>query len=206
MAKYVHVVLDEPALNKTLVYSKTVFAALTGNVNFPSLLSSLPAFDVKIQVLDAAEVKASKKLSGAAAARDAAREQVRECLFHTRDQVQGVAETLVGTVDLLAVRALVATAAMSLRTVSPRQKQVFSAQPGHVSGSADLTAPASRKRDTHDWQHSANQQDWTSVDSTLAARTTITGLAVNTPHYFRHRLLTKDGYTEWCAPILLMVK
>jgi hypothetical protein len=206
VARYIHVVLEDSAFNKTLVYSKRVRKAVFGNASFPTLLGLIPTLDAKIGVLDALETEAAQGMPGAVSARDAAREQVRELLFHTRDQVQGVAETLAGTTDLLAVKALVESAAMRLRKVPSRSKQVFAAKAGHVSGSADLTAPASRKRDSHDWQHSANQQDWTSVDSTLAARTTISGLAVNTPHYFRHRLLTKDGYTEWCAPILLMVK
>jgi hypothetical protein len=207
MAKYVHVSLDLPASRgKTLIYAKTVLEVLTGNANFVNPSPSLLVFEAKIAVLDELEVKARNREPGAASARDAAREQVREHLFHTRDYVQGVVETLSGTVDLGAVRAVVESVAMRLRKVSRPAKFVFAAKPGEEAGSVDLTAPASKKRDTHEWQHSGDQETWESVVGTRQARTTITGLPVGQVRYFRHRLLTKDGPTAWCAPVMLMVK
>jgi hypothetical protein len=207
MAKYVHVMLDLPKLpSKTLIYAKTVLEALTANPHFLSPSPSLLVFESRVALLDEMEVEASRRMPGAVSARDAARERMREHLFHTRDYVQGVVETLSVTVDLTAVRAVVESAAMSLRDGSRHAKLVFAGKPGQAAGSVDLTAPASRKRDTHEWQHSGDQVDWVSVVGTRQARTTITGLPVGAVRYFQHRLLTKDGPTPWCAPVMVMVK
>lgn len=207
MAKYIHVVLNMPKPKyKILIYAKVVFDALTDNPSFLNPSPVLALFEARIQALDKLETDAAHRVPGAASARNAAREQVREHLFHTCGYVQGVAETLSGTVDLLAVRAVVESAAMSLKKVAAHARLVFAAKHGAAAGSVDLTAPASRHRDTHEWQHSADQQDWVDVDGTRQARTTITGLPVGAPRYFRHRLLTKDGYTEWCEPIVLLVR
>jgi hypothetical protein len=207
MAKYIHVVLDLPKPPRlTLLYAKTVLEAFTGNPHFPSPSPSLLVFEAKIALLDELEVEAARRAPGAAAARTAAREQVREHLFHARDYVQGVAETLSGTVDLLAVRAAVESAAMSLRKVSRHARFVFAAKPGPVPGSVELTAPASAKKDTHEWQHSGDQVVWVSVDGTRQARTRIDGLPVGLPRYFRHRMLTKDGVTPWGEVVVLVVK
>jgi hypothetical protein len=207
MAKYVHVVLNMPKPKyKILIYAKVVFDALTDNPSFQAPSPVLSLFEAKIQALDKLETDAAHRVPGAASARNAAREQVREHLFHTCGYVQGVAETLSGTVDLLAVRAVVESAGMGLKKVAAHARLAFAAKQGAAAGSVDLTAPASRSRDTHEWEHSENQLDWTRVDGTRQARTTIVGLPVGTPLYFRHRLLTKSGCTEWCEPIVLTLR
>jgi hypothetical protein len=199
MAKYVHVALHLPSqCALLLIHAKKVLAALTDNPNFLGLAPLLPGLADKILGLDEA-------MTGTAAARCAAREALKEELMHLADDVQAVAETSTGTTDLSAIRALVKSAEMDLRKATGRPRAVFAAKYGPVQGSVDLTAPRSRHREPHEWQFSIDQLTWIAVTPTLQASTRVTGLAIGVPHHFRHRLLTKTGYTEWSDPTVMIV-
>jgi len=201
MAKYIHVVLKLPSsYAKLLTFAKAVLAAMKGNASFPSPTPSLAALDQRINNLDAAVA------SGTAAERRAACEALRETLLHLGDYVQSVGESQAGAADILAVQALVESAGMQLRKASVHAKQVFAATSGPEPGSVVLTAPASPQRDSHEWQAGADPSAWTSLPSTRKARTRVTGLPVGSPHYFRHRTLTKDGYSPWSDPVVLVVR
>jgi hypothetical protein len=201
MAKYIFVVLRMPSkLLAILIYAKAVLAAMTGNAKFPNATALLAVLATAIQALD-------KAINGGKAAdRRAAREAVKEALNHLADHVQSVAETAAGTVDLEAVRATVESAQMDLRKVGVPQKQVFAAKYGPFTGCVDLTAPRSKARDPHEWAVSTDQHNWSSLPSTRKAKTRVTGLPAGVAHYFRHRTLTKDGYTEWSDPVMIVVK
>lgn len=202
MAKFIHVVLRLPSqAAKLLIFAKLVLDSLTGNASFPNIGPLLATLAAAIQGLE-------KAMKGTAADRRAAREALHEVLLHLRDHVQGVAETAAGanTVDLSAIQALVEGTAMDLRKIGKPSKRVFAAMYGAVPGSVDLTAPRSPQRDPHDWAVSTDQHNWTALPSTRQASTQVTGLPIGMPHYFRHRLLTKDGYTEWSDPVMIIVK
>lgn len=200
MAKFIHVVLKLPiSVYKLLAFGKEVLGALTGNPQFSNLP---PAF----ATLGQRTADLQKALDeGSAAERLAAQEALRETLKHLAHYVQSVAESQAGTPDLLAIKALVESAGMHLRAVTPPPKQVFAAKYGPVSGSVDLTAPSSSKRDPHEWQISADQITWTSLPSTRQAKTQVTGLPVGVAQHFRHRTLTKDGASAWSDPTIMLV-
>ncbi|APR80852.1 Hypothetical protein A7982_06199 [Minicystis rosea] len=199
MAKYIHVVLRLPVqFGKFLFRAKTVHAAVSGNPRFPNAGPLVATLEERTQVLE-------KAMHGSAADRRAAREAVRDALVHLSDHVQSVAETAAGTVDISAVRALVESASMELRKVGPRTKGVFGAKYGAAPGSIDLTAPHSPQRDSHEWEVSLDQRTWTALPSTRQAKTQVMGLPIGTPHYFRHRFLTKDGHTAWSDPTVMII-
>src|SRR5690349_14937600 len=112
MALYVHIVLNMPLQSyKIGPYARTVHDDLKDNPRFPDAGAVLAVLGPRIQALN-------ESLSGGTAAqRKAAREGVKEALGHARDHVQGVAETAAGTVDLLAIQALVESVGMRLRKV-----------------------------------------------------------------------------------------
>jgi hypothetical protein len=201
MARFIHIVLRLPSqLAKLLIFAKAVLAAMSNNPSFSNAAALLATLADRIQALE-------KVLKGSAAERRAAREAVCEALEHLRDHVQVVAETAPpgGTVDLSAVQALVQGAQMDLRKVGAHPKLVFAAKHGPIPGSVDLTAPRSTQRDPHEWAVSTDQQTWTALPSTRQAKTRVTGLPIGMPHYFRHRLLTKDGYTQWSDPTVMII-
>ncbi len=199
MAKYVHVVLKMPATAKELsLFSKTVRSSMTGNPRFPNPTPGLDVLSERIEALDAT-------LSGGSAAEtQAAKEALRECLKHLGFYVQSVAETASSTVDLGAIEALVESAGFALRRPGPRAKLGFAVKRGAEAGTADLTAPASR--DPHDWAYSTDQHTWIALAASRQATMRATGLPVGVPLYFRHRLLTKTGYSAWSEPLAMLSK
>jgi hypothetical protein len=204
MAKFIHVALKLPSsVFELLAFARHVLTLMTGNPKFASASSALVTLSQRISEMEAALAQ------GTAAQRRAAREALRETLAHLGNQVQSVAETQAGTPDLLAIAALVESAGMKLRKVGGHPKLVFAAKwgsvPGSVPGSVHLTAPASLERDTHEWQVSTDQLTWKALPGTRQAKTQVDGLPVGVTHYFRHRLLTKDGYSEWSDPTLVLV-
>jgi hypothetical protein len=201
MAKFIHVVLRAPKQRyKLFIHAKGVSAALAGNPTYAGL--DLGPLDASIKALEEAETVSGL---GAASALAAARELVRQELDHLRDQVQRVLEGQTDTVDLLAIQAMAESAGMDLRRVVPRARAVFAARYGDAPGSVKLTAPASRKRDTHEWEHSTDLITWTALPGTRQASTTVTDLPIGVAHHFRHCLLTKDGYTAWSDPTVMIV-
>ena len=54
-------------------------------------------------------------------------------------------------------------------------------------------------------QISPDQLTWTSLPGTRRAKTRVTGLPVGVAQHFRHRLLTKDGFTAWSDPTVMLV-
>jgi hypothetical protein len=199
MAIYVHVVTNAPPQTyKVGPFGRTVYDNLKGNTRFPGGDAVLAVLDTKLKALDESLSK------GTPAEKRAALEGVKEALGHVRDFVQATAETIVGTVDLLAIQALVESSGMALRKVGGPPKAVFAAKYGPVPGSVDLTAPASRARDPHDWELSTDQVNWKALPSTRQAKTRVTGLPIGVPHHFRHRLLTKNGTTEWSDPTVVI--
>jgi hypothetical protein len=202
MAKFVHVVLKMPKpFAKLLIFAKAVLTAMTGNTKFPNATALVAALAAAVTALD-------KAINGGTSTdRLAAREAVRDALEHVADNVQGVAEEgNGGTVDISAIRALVESAGLALRKVGTRPKLTLGAKNGPSSGSVILTAPANPKRDPHEWQNSTDQHTWSPLSSSLKAKVTVTGLPVGVTEYFRHRSLTKAGYTDWSDPIMIVVK
>lgn len=199
MAKYIHIALHLPSqIAKLLLFAKAVYAAMNGNPNYPNATGLLAILKDRILSME-------KAMTTNAGDRLAARGALGEALEHLGDHVQGVAETAVGSVDIAAIRAMILNAGLDLRKVGAHQKAVFAAKYGPVPGSVDLTAPRSRARDPHEWGVSTDQITWVSLPPTRQASTRVTDLPVGVPHHFRHRLLTKDGYTEWSDPTVMIV-
>jgi hypothetical protein len=200
MAKYIRVINKLPSqVLKLIVFAKLVLASMTNNPRFQSPSPGLDTLDARIKDLE-------KVLSiGSGTDRRAAKEALREVLKHLADYVETVAEVQNGSVDLVAIAALVESSGMRLRKVGAHPRAVFAAMYGPVQGSVDLTAPSSPKRDPHEWQVSTDQVTWSALGTTRRAKTRVKGLPVGVPHHFRHRLVTKDGFSEWSDPTVMIV-
>jgi hypothetical protein len=51
-----------------------------------------------------------------------------------------------------------------------------------------------------------DQKAWNSAASTLQGKTTIAGLTPGAVVYFRHRMVTKAGETDWSQVVNLIIK
>lgn len=205
MAKYVTVVLDIPPEEwKFSGYANSVLTKLTNNTNVPNPTPSLTVYGGHVALLLKAEADVANGVPGAVKTCAAAREKVKEDLNHLRDSVQLAVEALVGGTDLKGIEVIVASTGMRLKKVTPRSKYDYEVAPGDADGSLMCTAPSSPTRDTHEWDYSTDLKTRVHLGGTRKARATFTGLPMGVQLYVRHRQLTKDGYTAWLDPPLVI--
>jgi hypothetical protein len=78
-------------------------------------------------------------------------------------------------------------------------KQVFEVRHADVLGELDLIAKASEEsRQAHEWYYSLDEGlTWIYINTTLNAKTSIKGLPKGKDVDFRHRIILKDGPTDW---------
>jgi hypothetical protein len=188
---------------KVLAFAKGVHSAMEGNTSFPDPDPSLAAFKADINALDDAEIKAETRAKGAVTARDAALKQVVNDLYHIRDYVQSVAETIANPV---AAAAVITSAFMSVKKVPQRDTKELSAKNTGIPGQVALAAKTVAPMATYYWEHSLDQVSWTTVPETMKASTTIEGLPWAKVAYFRFRALTRSGKGDYSQVVSLLVQ
>ena len=81
----------------------------------------------------------------------------------------------------------------------------FAVRMGRTSGTVILIARSVGRKATYDWQYSIDGVDWTSVEQTHDAETTISGLAAATRYSFRFRAWEAEGLGEWSRVVSVVV-
>ena len=191
----------ERVVGRFITQANGVVAAMTGNPYFPSPDPPLVTITALIARLSAKQTVALTRVVGGAAERDAACLALRNGLQVLQGYVQRVADA-----DPANAAAIVTSASMSLQKKASRDKQLFDAQCGSTSGSVLLTAMATGERAScHEWQWSLDQDTWTSLEPTLQASTSISGLIPLRTYYFCHRAITKAGRGDWSEIVALLV-
>jgi hypothetical protein len=176
-------------------------AAMTGNANFATPSPALAAVTTALDTLDAAETAALTRAKGTAEARDAALAKVKTLLRQLEAYVQTIAD---GSGDQ--AEPVIVSAALAVRKVTPRQKQIFEAVQS-VSGSVVLFGVVVANASAYNWQMSTDGKTWTALPTTSKAKTTVAGLTPGSTYYFRHEpVLRKDGAAEWSQVISILVK
>ena len=186
-----------------LLLSKSVLEALTTNkAMFPSPNPPLASFSSDITTLDTAQTATQARTKGTVAARNTALATVEGDLAHLAAYVQTVVDATPGNAAEIA-----SAAGLSLRKSTAHTKPDLSAKPDpKESGAIEVAAKVGGVRSSHDWQYSTDGgKTWTSVSSTLAAKTTITGLTPATTVSVRHRAVTKTGPDPWSQPLTVVV-
>jgi hypothetical protein len=88
-------------------------------------------------------------------------------------------------------------------------KQTFTAKHGKMPNTVNLTAPAEKGRVSYYWQMCANPTGpspgpYTDLAETHISKTTAKSLTPGQTYAFRYRTLTKEGYSDWSSPLLIM--
>jgi hypothetical protein len=178
-----------------------IITAMTGNPHFPAAAALLTTAGTALDGLDSAETTALTRAKGTAEARDVALATVKTVLRQLGGEVQTVAD---GSGDQ--AEAVILSAGMSVRKVTPRQKQVFEAVQS-VSGSVILFGVVVALASAYNWQMSPDGKTFTSLPTTSRAKTTVSGLTPGMTYYFRHEpVLRKDGVAEWSQVISILVR
>lgn len=186
-----------------LTFARAVLNALTNNPNFPNPNPSLATFEANINTFDAAETKAATRAVGAAAARNAAKNQVKDDLLHLCHYVRYATAKLPSAADAAAA---IESAFLKVKTVPTRAVPALCVKNTAVSGQVALTARAVAPRAAYEWEHSADQVEWVAAPTTLKASTLIQGLPWAKLHYFRFRALTRAGKSEYSQVVSLLVQ
>jgi len=185
-----------------LKYTQAFIAALTDNHNFTDAAQVIAGLQAAFQALDGAETAAKTRAIGTVAARDNAREALLTTLHGAKAYVQQKADATPEQ-----AQAIIESASLAVRKTAIRIKLGFTAKAGPVSGSVHLAARAAGRRASYEWQWSADGgKTWTSLPSTLQAKTTVPNLPVGTTCSFRYRAVTKTGEGDWSQVIALLVK
>jgi hypothetical protein len=186
-----------------LLLAKAVYDGLSNNKGlFVTPNPPLPQLSTDIDAFDAAQTATQTRAKGAAAARDAKLVIVRADLVKVCAYVQGLADATPADAATIAQNA-----GLALRKTAVHSKAELSAKPDTTtSGSVDLAAKLGDVTASHEWQYSTDGgKTWTSAQTTLQAKTTITGLVPATTVSFRHRAITKTGPDAWSQPVSMIV-
>jgi len=185
-----------------LKYTQAFIAALTNNHNFTDAAQVIAGLQAAFQALDAGETAAKTRAIGTVAARDNAKDALLTALHGAKAYVQQKADAAPEQ-----AQAIIESAGLAVRKTAIRIKLGFTAKAGPVSGSVQLAARAAGRRASYEWQWSADGgKTWTSLPSTLQAKTTVPNLPVGTNCSFRYRAVTKTGEGDWSQVISLLVK
>jgi hypothetical protein len=134
-----------------ILYANNIVQRMTNNPNFSSPSPTIAALTAAINDLHKAQTAALARVKGAAAARNDKRTALVSLLRALRGYVQTVADA---TPENGA--AIIESAGLAVRKVNARAKRSFSAKPGHLSGSALVTAVTAGPRSSYEWQYSTD--------------------------------------------------
>ncbi len=189
---------------------KVLGVLATGDATYVKVLAStalsacaLPtpaAFKIDLDALRAAQ---AAKGGGPAAieARNVALKQVKRDLVNLRIFAQQLADA-----NEAQAAEIIASAGMSVKKVTVRQKAELSLAQGATTGSAIARAKSSGPRSTYWWEYSVDQKTWSSAPVTRVANTSFAGLTPGVLYYFRFQALTKAGLSDWSQVVSFMVK
>ena len=186
-----------------LVLAKAVVGGLSSNPGlFPKPSPALTQLQADIDAFDAAQTAVQTRAKGTPAARDAKLVVVRSDLKQVRTYVQGLVDA-----DPPNAANIAQAAGLALRRSYTVHKSELVAKPNATtSGSVDLVARLGGVKASHEWQYSTDGgKTWTSVQTTLQAKTTVTGLQPGSTVVFRHRPITKTGPGLFSQPVTMIV-
>ena len=190
-------------ISQLIKQAQAIVLAMTNNAFFVGPMPSLSAVTAAILDLDVAEVAAKGKATGTAQARDVKEAVLLKLLRELQFYVQGIADSMPDQSE-----AIIVSAGMKVRKLTPRQKNHDEARQGHVSGLVVLIATVlAAPKAVYFWQWSSDQKTWTSLPMAFQATTSVSGLTPATMYYFRyHTVSKKTGTGDLSQSISLLVK
>lgn len=182
-----------------IVHGRHVVQAMTDNAWFPSPTPPLATVTADIDALEASEVAVRSRTKGTAAVRDLEKKTVEDDMFALKAYVQGI----VNQNPEQAV-AIIASAGMKTRKVTPIQKPELEARMGPSAGEAVVRAKAVKRGAAYEWQISSDGgSTWTAMSTTTVANTSAPGLTAGTTYLFRFRTTIRKTTGEWSRSVSL---
>jgi hypothetical protein len=121
---------------------------------------------------------------------------VRSDMRQLKAMVQASADA-----DPLNAQTIIESSGMSWvkRVIPP--KPPLAVKHAKVPGASNLYAKKVKGALIYQWQMSADQKSWSDLPWSKKASTSVTGLTPATIYYFRFRVLSADGTSDWSAVI-----
>jgi hypothetical protein len=183
-----------------IAYAKLVANCMRSSEYFPNPIPALDDLDAHIAVAEAAQVAALTGEIGKPAALKAALSALRGDLERLQLIVQHAAN--LHPTDGPAV---ITTSGMNEKNNRGPGRADFAVRLGRVSGTVILVARSMGRKATYEWNYSLDGKQWTSVEPTHDAETTISGLAAATRYSFRYRARGPEGLGPWSRVITVLV-
>jgi hypothetical protein len=147
-----------------------------------------------IEALAKAEQKTHKGSPADTALRNDALALVQSDMAALKALVQSAADA-----DLANAQSIIESSGMGVvKRVFP-PKPPLAAKHGEVPGAAGLHAKKVQGALVYQWQMSSDQKAWGDLPWSKKASTSVSGLSPATVYYFRFRVLTADGTSDWSA-------
>jgi len=200
MRKKVKLGLNGLSVPELLGFSAHAVTKMTGNGFFPTPSPALASVTAAISALQTAFDLATGGGPPQTAVMHQKQDLLMGLLTDLGHYVEGIANNPANASS--GADAIILSAGMNTRIVTPRQKRVFGAKAGSMPGTAELTAERIA-RGMHEWQYTAdisNPAAWISEEPTLKASVIISGLESGKLYFFRHRSIRKDGPTDYDGP------
>jgi hypothetical protein len=182
--------------------TSAIIAAMTGNPSFPSPFPTLATVTSDSAALTSVQAVALTRAKGAAAERNAKLAIVVADLKLLAAYVQSVADG--GPANAISIIESAGMSVMKPRETTP--KQDLALKHGAVSGIVLVLAKAQGPHAAYEWQWSTDGKTWTSLPTTIQAKTSITGLTPGTTIYVRHAVVTKTGVGDFGQVASMMVQ
>jgi hypothetical protein len=202
--------IDKRKISALLALAHAVYEGMLANPGlFPSPNPALPALLALIAALEAAEVTTRTRVRGAAAVRDARRDELCTALENERMYVQSLCDA-----SPEQALTLIKGAGMDAAKLGAQAKPVLHAKQGTQSGCVILVANETllvgrgvHKKRLFNWQMSADGgKTWTLLPPTPLASTEVTGLTPGTTYAFRVSATVARMTGDWSQPVSIMVR
>jgi len=187
-----------------ILKAKAIVLDLGNNlVFFPTPTPPLPGVTTDIGKLETAQTLADTRVVGSAAARDIRYNITNTEIHGLLNYVQTQADN---AIDETTAIAIINASGFSLKVNGVHVKPPLAVKQAAATGSVILTAKSAGNRASYDWQMSTDGTTWTDLESTLQAKTTVSGLTVDVRTYFRFRAILPDGTGSWSALVSIVVQ
>jgi hypothetical protein len=188
-----------PAL---ITYAQGIVKGMTGNTSFPTPNPTLASVTEAVTDLQTAETAVLARTKGAATVRNEKKTALVTLLQELRGYIQAQADA-----NMENGASIIQSAGIAVKKTAVRAPRVFAAKPGAVSGTVKLMTNSAGHRASYEWQYSTNGgTTWTTMPTTLQAKTSLTGLTAGSTVEFKYRPVTKTGEGNWSQPVSLLVK
>ena len=186
---------------EVVIAAETIITAVAGSAYFTNTTALVTAATTALGAYSKAVTDAKNRVPGAVQVRRDAKVALIKALDPLRVIVQVAVDAHLDQAATIAE-----SGKMKLRKARTRTKADFAADDGPGTGQVHLTARAVLKALLYFWEVSVDQKVWTVALDTSRAQAVLSGLTVGQTYYFRFRVRTRKGMTDYSQVLCHVVR